>query len=317
MALTSDLFTEKFRPKTLENLIAPPRIKKEFEKGLIQNLLLYGTAGTGKTSTLFILAKNHTYKYINASSEGRIDTIREDIADFCSGISLMDDHRDSLKCIILDEIDGASEEFFKALRSVMERYSKVARFIASCNYIHKIPEPVQSRFNCVSYDPINTEEEKYLSEEYQKRIGIILKAAKIEYTGETLQKFVKNDFPDMRSILNKVQGFYNQGLKELDPKFFNINFNYQDLFELCFKGTEKPYENYKLVVSEYSSRIDEALTVLGTDLPEYIKNNHPDKIDKLPMIIISVAEYQYQKQFTIDPMITLLAAIFKIQTILK
>lgn len=317
MTIVKDLFTEKFRPKTLDNLIAPPRIKKEFEKGLIQNILLYGSAGTGKTSTLFILAKNHTFKYINASSEGRIDVLREEIANFCSGISLMDDGRESLKCVILDEIDGASEEFFKALKASMERYHKVARFIASCNYIHKIPEPVQSRFNCISYDPINNDEETFLLGEYEKRIGLILQAAKIEYDQPTLAKFVKNEFPDMRTLLNKVQGFYNQGIKLLDPKNFNINFDYKDLFDLCLSSPDKPYENYKLITSEYASRVDEALSVLGSDFPEYIKSNMPNKLEKLPMVVISLAEYQYQKQFTIDPMITLLAAIFKIQTILK
>lgn len=317
MTVVKELFTERFRPKNLDNLIAPERIKSELRKGLIQNVLLHGTPGTGKTSTLFILAQNHSYKYINASAEGRIDTIREAISDFCSGISLLEDGHNALKCVILDEIDGASEEFFKALRPSMERFASVARFVASCNYIHKVPEPVQSRFNCISYDPINSEEEEYVSKEYEKRIGVILTAAKIKFDPETLQKFIKNDFPDMRSLLNKVQSFYNQGLTQLDPKFFNINFNYQDLFDLCLKTPDKPYESYKVVTSEYSSRIDEALTVLGTDLPEYIKKVAPNKMDRLPSVIISIAEYQYQKQFTIDPMITLLAAIYKIQTIMK
>jgi replication factor C small subunit len=317
MTIVKELFTEKFRPKTLNDLIAVPRIKNEFDKGLTQNLLLYGTAGTGKTSTLFIMREPHTHMYINASSEGRIDTIREDISQFCSSMSLLDSGRESLKCIVLDELDGASSEFFKAIRAVMEKFAGSARFIASCNYINKIPEPVQSRFNCVSFDPINNDEEVYLMAEYQKRLHKILKAAKIEFDTKTLIKFVKNDFPDMRSLLNKVQSFYNQGITKLDPKFFNINYNYEDLFKLCLNGTDKPYENYKLVVSEYSSRVDEALGVLGTDFPEYVKNNHPEKLAKLPMVVIALAEYQYQKSFAIDPMITLLATIFKIQTILS
>ena len=83
-----ELFTEKFRPKNLGQLIAPPRIKNELSKGLIQNMLLYGSAGTGKTSTGFILSKPHTTLYINASSERGIDVIREKIGRFCSTISL-------------------------------------------------------------------------------------------------------------------------------------------------------------------------------------------------------------------------------------
>jgi replication-associated recombination protein RarA len=317
MSTVKQLFTEKFRPQNLGQLIAPPRIKEELNKGLVQNLLLYGSAGTGKTSTLFILAQGHDTKYINASSERGIDTIRESISKFCSTISL-DGGKENLKCVILDELDGATDEFYKALRAVMERYSSTARFIASCNYIQKIPEPVRkSRFHQISFDPINKEEENYLLAEYEKRVGAILKAANIESTPEVLSKFVKNEFPDLRSLMNKVQSLFLRGVKKLDETNFILNFDFKDLFDTCLKAPDKPYENYKFIVNEYGSRIDESLVALGNDFPEYLKNVAPNKIDKLPSVIIEVADYQYQKQFAIDPLITLLAAVFKIQMILK
>ena len=317
MSTIQELFTEKFRPKNLGQLIAVPRIKEELNKGLVQNLLLYGSAGTGKTSTLFILGEGHPYLYINASSERGIDTIREKISKFCSTISL-EDGRENLKCVILDELDGATEEFYKALRAVMERYSQTARFIASCNYIQKIPEPVRkSRFHHISFDPINKEEEDYLLVEYEKRVSAILSAAKITSTPEVLRKFVKNEFPDLRALMNKVQSLFLRGIKVLDETNFNINFDFKDLFDLCLKGPEKPYENYKFIIDQYGSKIDDSLSALGNDFPEYLKNVAPEKIDKLPMVIISVSEYQYQKPFVIDPLITLLACVFKIQTILK
>lgn len=316
MSVINELFTEKFRPKDLGQLIAPDRIKNELNKGLVQNLLLYGSAGTGKTSTLFILAKPHTTLYINASSERGIDTLRDKIGKFCSSISL-EGGREKLKCVILDEVDGATPEFFNAFKASMEKYSNVSRFIASCNYIQKVPDPIQSRFNCISFDPVNNEEENYIIEEYKTRIGAILKAAKIEYTEEILTKFVRNDFPDMRSLMNKIQSFFLQGVKELNAKNFNINYDFVDLFQLCLKGSDKPYENYKLIIGEYSSKIDDTLNALGIDLVEYIKSNAPSKIDKIPLIIISVAEHQAQRTMVIDPLITLLSAVFKIQTILK
>lgn len=312
----NELFTEKFRPKDLGQLIAPDRTKNELSKGLIQNLLLFGNAGTGKTSTLFILSKPYTSLYINASSEGRIDVLRERIGKFCSSISL-EGGKEKLKCVILDELDGASDEFFKALRAVMEKYANVARFIASCNYIQKIPDAIQSRFNMISYDPINNEEENLIIEQYKQRVGKILTAAKINYTPEILDKFIRNDFPDMRSLMNKIQSFYLQGVKELNAKNFNINYDFVDLFNLCLKGNDKPYENYKLLVSEYSSKITEVVNVLGHDFVEYIKTNAPNKVDKIPLVIIAVAEHQYQLQFVIDPLITMLSLVFKIQTIMN
>jgi DNA polymerase III delta prime subunit len=315
MSVVRELFTEKFRPKNLSQLIAPQRIKTELSQGLSQNILLFGSAGTGKTSSLFILTENHPHLYINASSERGIDTIREKISKFCSTISL-EGGTENLKCIILDEIDGATDEFYKALRAVMERYAATSRFIASCNHIQKVPDAIQSRFHMISFDPIDNDEEKFLIEEYKKRISKILDAIKVSYTDETLTKFVVNDFPDMRTIVQKVQSFYYRKITELNPKDFNINFDFKELFDLCLLKTD-PVNNYKFVINQYGSRVDEALSVLGRDFPEYLKNNAPSKIDRLPLIIIAIAEYQYQKEFVIDPLITLLACVFKIQQILQ
>lgn len=309
------LFTEKFRPSNLAQLIAPPRIKDELRNGLTQNILLYGSPGTGKSSTLFILAENHPTLFVNASSEGGVDTVRNKIPKFCSTMSL-EAGKEKLKCVILDELDGATDEFFKALRVIMEKFSNTTRFIASCNYIQKIPEAIsESRFHFISYDAINKEEEDYIFGEYVKRIGIILNAAKVSYTDELLKKFVKNEFPDMRALLNKVQSFYLRGVKELDEKNFNVNFDFKDLFDLCLSDS-KPYQNYKFISSEYSSRIDDALNALGEDFIEYITSNASDKVSKIPMIIIAVAEHQAQRTQVIDPLITLLSCIYKIQIIL-
>jgi len=316
MTIVNELFTEKFRPKDLGQLIAPGRIKKELKQGLVQNLLLYGTQGTGKTSTLYIVSEPYTSLYINASSEGRIDILRDKIGKFCSSISL-EGGKEKLKCVVLDELDGASEEFFKALRSVMEKYHNVARFIASCNFIQKIPDPVRDRFNCISYDSKDSEEEIYLIEEYKKRASAILKATKIEHSPEILDKFIRNDFPSLRATMNKIQSFYLQGITELNSRNFNINYDYVDLFKLCLQGVDKPYENYKLIVSEYSSRINDAMAAIGSDFIEYLKSNAPAKIDKIPLIIIATAEHQAQRTMVIDPIITLLSLIFKVQTIMK
>jgi DNA polymerase III delta prime subunit len=244
--------------------------------------------------------------------------LRDKIGKFCATISLdPEGGKEKLKCVILDEIDGATPEFFNAFKASMERYSNVARFISSCNYIQKVPDAIQSRFNCISYDAINSEEEEFMITEYKKRVALILSAVKIGYTEEILDKFVRNDFPDMRALLNKLQSFYLQGIKELNAKNFNINFDFEDLYKLCLNKPDKPYENYKFIISEYASRIDDTLAALGVDLIEYIKSNVPAKIDKIPMIIIVVAEHQAQRTMVIDPLITLLSCVYKIQIIIN
>lgn len=312
----NQLFTEKFRPKELSSLIAPDRIKKELSRGLIQNLLLYGSPGTGKTSTLWILAKGHPTLYINAREEANVETIRNKVSKFCSVMSL-EEGREKLKCVIFDEFDGASGAFFDAIKVPIEKYANMARFIASTNYIQKIPDGVKDRFNLISYDAIDLKEEEYLISEYKKRVVLILNACKIRYTEEILDKFVRNDFPSMRRLMNKLQSFYLQKIEEINDKNFNINFDYEDLYKMCLQKPDKPYENYKFIVGEYGSRIDDAIASLSEDFIEYIKSNAPNKLDKVPMIIISAAEHQAQRTFVIDPLITLLSLVYKIQMIIN
>ena len=122
MSITRELFTEKFRPKNLEQLIVPDRIKNELNKGLVQNLLLYGTQGTGKTSTLFILADRtaDTTLYVDASKEGNIDVIRDKIGKFCSTISL-EHGREKLKRMI------SVQEFLHMLFQVKFLTSKILK----------------------------------------------------------------------------------------------------------------------------------------------------------------------------------------------
>ena len=128
------LLTEKYRPKTLEDLITPARVGEKLSKGVYQHLLLHGSPGTGKTSAAKVLVKHfkHPYLYINASTDTSIDIVRNRITDFCANRSIMDEPG-KLKVIILDEIDGVSDQFFKALRATMDQFAINARFIATCN----------------------------------------------------------------------------------------------------------------------------------------------------------------------------------------
>ena len=114
-----------------------------------------------------------------------------------------------------------------------------------------------------------------------------------------------------------IQGFYLRGVTELNADNFNINYDYEDLYKMWLAGPANPAENYKIVVGEYSSRIDDALNALGVDFVEYLKKTAPAKVDKIPLVIIAVAEHQAQRTLVIDPMITLLSCVMKLQTIIQ
>ena len=55
MNLENLLITEKYRPKKLEDMILPDRIKSIFKNGITDNYIFYGHFGTGKTSLARIL----------------------------------------------------------------------------------------------------------------------------------------------------------------------------------------------------------------------------------------------------------------------
>ena len=312
----NELFTEKFRPQELSGMILPERIKKEVENGLQQNLLLYSSAGRGKTTLAKILAKDFDTLYLNISDEGGIDTIREDITNFCTSMSVFNG-KEQMKCIILDEMDGGSEKFYKALRATIEKYANVARFIGTCNYITKIPEPIQSRFQCINFEFESKEEEKQVKVGYIKRTIAIFKKYGITIDQDAAIEFVNRNFPDMRTILNKIQSFYSKGIKEIKLEDIKeINYTYNEVFDIVMKEPS-PEANYKLIMSNYATKVDDILGSFGTEFPNYLKEHDKSKLSKLPQVVITVAEYQAQKAVVIDPVISLLACCFKIQQILN
>jgi replication factor C small subunit len=311
------LFTEKYRPKNLEDLILPERVMSKFENGLTQNMLLAGSPGTGKTSTAKAIVNQFglPYLYINASTDTSVDVIRTRITDFCSTMSILDD-QGKFKVVILDEVDGVSDQFFKALRATMEQFASNSRFIATCNYVNKIPDPILSRFEVINFD-FDKAEENELTKKYIRRVYDICGKEEMTIEKPALVEFVKRNFPDLRSTLNKLQGYKTQGTQNItidDVKKFNSV--YKDMFDLIFNQMD-PVVNYKYIVGEYSNRVDDVLQTLGQEFIEYIQTEKPQNARHIPQIAICVAEHQAQRTLVIDPVITLLACVYKIQTIVN
>jgi len=313
----SQLFTEKYRPKNLEDLILPDRVMNKFVNGVQQNMLFAGSPGTGKTSTAKALVAQYDlpYLYINASTDTSVDVIRTRITDFCSTMSIMDD-RNKFKVVILDEVDGVSDQFFKALRATMETFASNSRFIATCNYINKLPDPILSRFEVLNFD-FDKEEESELTKKYIKRVYNICNEEGMTIEKPALVEFVRRNFPDLRSTLNKLQGYKTQGTDNITvDDVMRFNSVYKDVFELIFNNID-PANNYKLLVSEYSNRVDDVLQSLGEEFIEYIQQEKSTAVKFIPQIIIAVAEHQAQRVHVIDPVITMLSLVYKIQTIVR
>ena len=315
--MIEQLLTEKLRPKEIRHMILPDRIRVLFEdKGLNHNVLLAGSPGCGKTTLAKILSKDLPHLFINVSDESSVETIRTKINDFCSTISIMDG-KSSKKVVVLDEFDGASDQFYKALRGTIEKFANNTRFVATCNWINKVPEAIQSRFEVINFDPINQAEEDKIRQEWRDRVRLILGKLNIQIDEDSLFEFEKEYFPDLRSSLNRIQTWVIEGVKQIDiSRVRDSSWSYEDLYKMIFESKD-PIANYQVIVGQYSSKIDDVMTALGEEFINWIIKNKSSYAKIIPGVIVEVAHHQSQRQQVIDPVVSLLSLIFKIQKLVE
>jgi DNA polymerase III delta prime subunit len=314
--MIQELLTEKLRPKEIRHMILPQRIRNIFEdKGLNHNVLLSGSPGCGKTTLAKILGSPYTHLFINVSDESSVETIRTKINDFCSTISIMDG-KSSTKVVILDEFDGASDQFYKALRGTIEKFASNTRFIATCNWINKVPEAIQSRFEVINFDPVTVEEENDLKNEWKGRIKLILGKVGIAIDDESLEEFSKQFYPDLRSSLNKIQTWMIEGVAQVDlAKVKEAGWSYESLYHHIFNSKD-PVENYQLIVGEYSGKTDDVMNALGDEFIKWVIKNKSQHSNIIPGVIVLVANHQAQRLQVIDPVVSLLSLVFQIQKLI-
>ncbi len=202
----NDIWTEKYRPKHLDDIYGQERIierlKAYVAQGNIPHLLFAGPAGTGKTTSAIALSKelygdqwNASFFELNASDERGIDVIRNKIKEYARTTTLS---KKGFKIIFMDEADSLTNEAQAALRRTMEKYSGNCRFILSCNYSSKIIDPIQSRCAVFRF--------RYISKEgVIKWLEHISEGEGLTISEDAMNLLVRISEGDMRKATNLLQ----------------------------------------------------------------------------------------------------------------
>ena len=297
------LWVEKYRPSTIEDCILPKDIKDTFQgivdSGEVQNLLLSGGAGCGKTTIAKALCNEMGLDWIiiNCSEDGNIDTLRTKIRNFASSVSI----GGGSKVVILDEFDYANAQSMQpALRGFIEEFANNCRFILTCNFKNRIIEPLHSRCTNIEFR-IPNKQKPAMATSFLKRIEYILESEGIDYEEKVLAQLVMRHFPDFRRVINELQRYSIAGTIDIGilSKVGSIKIN-----ELVSAMKSKNFTDVRKWVVE---NLDNDQTRIFRKIYDGLYETM--ETQSIPRAILILADYQYKSAFVADQEINLTACL--------
>lgn len=300
------LWVERYRPKTIEETILPCDLKETFQKFVdqknIPNLILSGTAGVGKTTVARAMLEQLGCDYIviNGSMNGNIDTLRNEILNFASSVSLSGGR----KYVILDEADYLNPNSTQpALRNFMEEFSRNCGFILTCNFKNRIIDPLHSRCSVIDFK-ISKKLIAKLATQFFKRVTNILQSENVEFDQKVVAEVINKYFPDWRRVLNELQRYSATG--KIDSGIL------ANMTEASIKDLIKLMKEKNL-----------------TEIRKWIKNNTDTDVNYLynqfydvsaevmdtlncAQLVLHLAKYQYQNAFAANAEINFLAFLVEV-----
>jgi DNA polymerase III delta prime subunit len=303
------LWTEKYRPKNIEDCILPERLKKPFQEYVTQknipNLLLTGGAGVGKTTVAKAMCNEIgcDFMIINGSDENGIDMVRNKITNYASSMSFSGGR----KVIIIDEADYLSANAQAAFRNAIEEFAGNCSFIFTCNFKNKIIEPLHSRCAVIEFT-LKASEKSSMATQFFKRIQTILSSEEIAYETPVVAELIKKHFPDFRRVINELQRFSKFGKIDTGVLAQIIDVSLADIIKFI---KDKDFGAIRKWVA--SNDVDPASLYrkLYDNLYEVLK---PQSI---PQAVVIIADYKYKQAFVADQEINLVACLTELMVSLE
>ena len=297
------LWVEKYRPTDLSTYIGNEHLKEKVKVYLesedVPHLLLYGKAGTGKTTLAKIVVNNIDcdYMYINASDENKVDDVRNKIKTFASSVGFK-----SLKVIILDECDYLTPNAQAALRNLMETFSKHCRFILTCNYVERIIDPIQSR--CQSYKVVPPSKK-----EVAQQMVNILTQENCTFELDDIALIVNAGYPDIRRVINSAQRQVVDGKLKVDVNSV-IQSDYKIKLLESLTPNTKMNSIRQLLADNSVTDYNELYKLLYDEIETYSHGKEAE-------CILALAEGQYQDVQVVDKEINFMSTIVKLLRIIR
>lgn len=303
------LWVERYAPRTIEECILPPSLKKEFqqlvETGNLSNMLFNGDAGVGKTTVAKVLCDvlDVDMMFMNASSERGIDEVRTKIQQFASTTPLFG----SYKVLLLDEADNLTPDAQKALRHLIEQYQNNCRFVLTANYPYKLIDPLRSRLQ--EFNFTFPADGKKMKNDFTKRLLSILTEEKISLTKDDLpeiQMLVSLYYPNWRKAIHQLQRICVNG--KIDHNI--ISKVAEEHIQTLFKAMKS--KNFTQVRSWIAENMKSGVS--PTDVIREIYNNLSIVLNppSIPQCVLILADYQAKAAVVADQEVNTVAMCVEI-----